>query len=133
MCANPFPTPTPFPAHVTHTSCTFFIPQGIIAAVLGLGTLNRVLYRLALVPLRDYVFFLAQAQNIGYIVIYYFLLWIRYRWDLKPGLPSNGPPVRVGVPQWLRQFVSCIRHPFQAGCAVGFAAVSSLLWLQQHS
>jgi hypothetical protein len=53
--------------------------QGTIAAVIGLGALNRVLYRLALVPLRDYVFFLAQAQNIGYIVIYYFLLWIRYR------------------------------------------------------
>jgi hypothetical protein len=56
--------------------------QGIIAAVIGLGTLNRVLYRLALVPLRDYVFFLAQAQNIGYIVIYYFLLWVRYRYAL---------------------------------------------------
>lgn len=52
---------------------------GIVAAVIGLGTLNRVLYRLALVPLRDYVFFLAQAQNIGYIVIYYALLWLRYR------------------------------------------------------
>eukprot|EP00775_Hariotina_reticulata_P004889 gene4889-5134_t len=38
--------------------------RGIITAVLGLGTLNRVLYRLALVPLKDYVFFLAQAQNV---------------------------------------------------------------------
>lgn len=47
--------------------------------MIGLGALNRVLYRLALVPLRDYVFFLAQAQNVGYIVIYYLLLWIRYR------------------------------------------------------
>lgn len=61
------------------TSCVFAHLQGTIAAVIGLGALNRVLYRLALVPLRDYVFFLAQAQNIGYIVIYYFLLWVRYR------------------------------------------------------
>lgn len=53
--------------------------QGVIATVLGLGTLNRVLYRLALVPLKDYVFFLAQAQNIGYILIYYALLAIRFR------------------------------------------------------
>jgi hypothetical protein len=37
------------------------------------------LYRLALVPLRDYVFFLAQAQNIGYLVIYYSLMFLRYR------------------------------------------------------
>lgn len=61
--------------------------QGIIAAVLGLGTLNRVLYRLALVPLRDYVFFLAQAQNVGYLVIYYALMWLRFRWDFD----CNGP------------------------------------------
>lgn len=47
--------------------------------MLGLGTLNRVLYRLALVPLKDYVFFLAQAQNIGYILIYYALLALRFR------------------------------------------------------
>jgi hypothetical protein len=47
--------------------------------VLGLGTLNRVLYRLALVPLKDYVFFLAQAQNVGYIIIYYTLLFMRYQ------------------------------------------------------
>jgi hypothetical protein len=53
--------------------------QGLVTAVLGLGTLNRVLYRLALVPLRDYVFFLAQAQNIGYLVIYYSLMFLRYR------------------------------------------------------
>ncbi|WIA35800.1 hypothetical protein OEZ86_004189 [Tetradesmus obliquus] len=52
---------------------------GLVAAVLGLGTLNRVLYRLALVPLRDYVFFLAQAQNIGYLVIYFSLLALRFR------------------------------------------------------
>ncbi|KAF6266272.1 Crt-like protein [Scenedesmus sp. NREL 46B-D3] len=52
---------------------------GLVAAVLSLGTLNRVLYRLALVPLRDYVFFLAQAQNIGYLVIYFSLMFIRYR------------------------------------------------------
>jgi hypothetical protein len=54
-----------------------------VTAVLGLGTLNRVLYRLALVPLRDYVFFLAQAQNIGYLVIYYFLLLLRYRYGVS--------------------------------------------------
>eukprot|EP00878_Enallax_costatus_P034269 GHUV01037988.1.p2 GENE.GHUV01037988.1~~GHUV01037988.1.p2 ORF type:complete len:191 (+),score=11.20 GHUV01037988.1:443-1015(+) len=65
--------------YVCSISTSPLLPQGIIGAVLGLGTLNRVLYRLALVPLKDYVFFLAQAQNIGYILIYYTLLTIRFR------------------------------------------------------
>lgn len=63
----------------SHLSLTHNKTQGIITAVIGLGTLNRVLYRLALVPLKDYVFFLAQAQNVGYIVIYYLLLLMRVR------------------------------------------------------
>jgi len=50
-----------------------------IAAALALGVLNRVLYRIALVPLKDHVFALAQLQNIGYIAIYFSLLYIRYR------------------------------------------------------
>ena len=38
---------------------------GLTAAVMGLGVLNRVLYKMALVPLGDYVFFLAQFQTFG--------------------------------------------------------------------
>lgn len=34
--------------------------QGSIAIVMGFGVANRVLYKLALTPLSDYVFFLAQ-------------------------------------------------------------------------
>ncbi|CAM6101261.1 unnamed protein product [Calypogeia fissa] len=40
---------------------------------------NRVLYKMALVPLRDYPFFLAQALTFGYVVIYSIFLFIRYR------------------------------------------------------
>lgn len=47
--------------------------------MLATGVLNRVLYRIALVPLRDHVFALAQFQNVGYIVIYFGLLALRYR------------------------------------------------------
>ena len=38
---------------------------GLVAAVMGFGVLNRVLYKMALVPLGDYVFFLAQFQTFG--------------------------------------------------------------------
>jgi hypothetical protein len=33
-------------------------------AVLSLGVVNRVLYKMALVPMAGHVFFLAQAQNV---------------------------------------------------------------------
>lgn len=40
---------------------------------------NRVLYKMALVPLKDYPFFLAQALTFGYVVVYSAFLFIRYR------------------------------------------------------
>ena len=40
---------------------------------------NRVMYKLALVPLKDYPFFLAQALTFGYVVVYGAFLAVRYR------------------------------------------------------
>ncbi|XP_027942590.1 protein CLT2, chloroplastic [Vigna unguiculata] len=40
---------------------------------------NRVLYKLALVPMKEYPFFLAQFITFGYVVIYFSILYIRYR------------------------------------------------------
>jgi hypothetical protein len=37
------------------------------AAVVAMGTGNRVLYKLALVPLREYPFFLAQFATFGWV------------------------------------------------------------------
>ena len=40
--------------------------QALIATTMTFGVANRVLYKMALVPLGDYVFFLAQFQTFGY-------------------------------------------------------------------
>lgn len=40
--------------------------QALVATTMALGVANRVLYKMALVPLGDYVFFLAQFQTFGY-------------------------------------------------------------------
>lgn len=40
---------------------------------------NRVLYKMALVPLKDYPFFLAQALTFGYVLVYGSFLLVRYR------------------------------------------------------
>lgn len=44
------------------------------------GAANRVLYRLALVPMKHHTFALATFQNTFYCVAYFSLLWWRYRW-----------------------------------------------------
>ncbi|RVW65628.1 Protein CLT2, chloroplastic [Vitis vinifera] len=44
-----------------------------------LAVVNRVFYKLALVPLKQYPFFLAQFTTFGYVAIYFSILYIRYR------------------------------------------------------
>ncbi|KAE8692934.1 rhodanese-like domain-containing family protein [Hibiscus syriacus] len=43
-----------------------------------LGVVNRVLYKLALVPLKHYPFFLAQLATFGYVLVYFSILYLRY-------------------------------------------------------
>ncbi|XP_077216768.1 CRT (chloroquine-resistance transporter)-like transporter 2 [Tasmannia lanceolata] len=43
-----------------------------------LAIINRVLYKLALVPMKQYPFFLAQVTTFGYVVIYFSILYGRY-------------------------------------------------------
>ncbi|KAL2893074.1 Protein CLT2 chloroplastic, partial [Bienertia sinuspersici] len=48
-----------------------------VTAVLAIA--NRVFYKLALVPLQNYPFFLAQFITFGYVAIYFAILFIRHR------------------------------------------------------
>ncbi|CAA7044777.1 unnamed protein product [Microthlaspi erraticum] len=49
------------------------------AATAALGVGNRVMYKLALIPLKQYPFFLAQLSTFGYVAVYYSILYFRYR------------------------------------------------------
>ncbi|XP_066359220.1 protein CLT2, chloroplastic-like [Miscanthus floridulus] len=49
------------------------------AAVVALAVANRVLYKLALVPLKAYPFFLAQLTTFGYVAVYFSILYARCR------------------------------------------------------
>ncbi|KAF3334132.1 crt 3-like protein [Carex littledalei] len=44
-----------------------------------LAVMNRVLYKLALVPMKNYPFFLAQLTTFGYVAVYFTILYLRYR------------------------------------------------------
>lgn len=50
-----------------------------ILAVVVCAVANRVLHKMALVPLGNYVFFLAQLQTFGYVAVYFGILFWRYR------------------------------------------------------
>ncbi|KAE8799914.1 protein CLT2, chloroplastic-like [Hordeum vulgare] len=41
--------------------------------------MNRVLYKLALVPMKNYPFFLAQVLTFGYVAVYFTILFVRYQ------------------------------------------------------
>jgi drug/metabolite transporter (DMT)-like permease len=59
-------------------SNNFALVASIVAA-LGTGLANRVLYKMALVPMGDYVFVLSQFQTFGYCLVYFSFLAARYR------------------------------------------------------
>lgn len=53
--------------------------QASVAAAMGTGVANRVLYKMALVPMGNYVFVLSQFQTFGYLLVYFGILATRYR------------------------------------------------------
>ncbi|KAA8538197.1 hypothetical protein F0562_027805 [Nyssa sinensis] len=63
-------------SHVS-SSAKVIIVSSAITVILAIA--NRVLYKLALVPLKEYPFFLAQFTTFGYVAIYFSILYIRYR------------------------------------------------------
>ncbi|KAI4992070.1 hypothetical protein ZWY2020_041933 [Hordeum vulgare] len=61
------------------------------AAVVALALANRVLYKLALVPLKSYPFFLALLTTFGYVVMYFSILYARY----SCGAMLPGPAIPI--------------------------------------
>jgi hypothetical protein len=49
----------------------------ITMAVL-LSVANKVLYKMALIPMSKYPFFLAQITTLGYVIVYSMILFVRY-------------------------------------------------------
>lgn len=50
-----------------------------IAMAVLLSVANKVLYKMALIPMSKYPFFLAQITTLGYVVVYSMILFVRYR------------------------------------------------------
>ncbi|XP_010519808.1 PREDICTED: protein CLT1, chloroplastic [Tarenaya hassleriana] len=66
--------------HVVDTNFDRVVEVAIAAAATAaLGVGNRVMYKLALVPLKHYPFFLAQFSTFGYVAVYFAILYLRHR------------------------------------------------------
>lgn len=62
--------------HIQYDQCP---AQASVAAAMATGVANRVLYKMALVPMGNYVFVLSQFQTFGYLLVYFGILATRYR------------------------------------------------------
>lgn len=97
--------------------------------VLGVG--NRVLYKLALVPLKHYPFFLAQLATVGYVLVYFSILSLRYNagivTDEMLSLPKT-PYVAVGLLEALGAATGMAAGAILSGASIPILSQSFLVW-----
>ncbi|OIS96480.1 PREDICTED: protein CLT3, chloroplastic-like [Nicotiana attenuata] len=97
--------------------------------VLGVG--NRVLYKLALVPLKKYPFFLAQLATFGYVLVYFTILYLRYHagkvTDEMLSLPKT-PFVAVGLLEALAAASGMAAGAILSGATIPILSQSFLVW-----
>ncbi|XP_009603801.1 protein CLT3, chloroplastic isoform X2 [Nicotiana tabacum] len=97
--------------------------------VLGVG--NRVLYKLALVPLKNYPFFLAQLATFGYVLVYFTILYLRYHagkvTDEMLSLPKT-PFVAVGLLEALAAASGMAAGAILSGATIPILSQSFLVW-----
>uniref|UniRef100_A0ACD5XDM2 Uncharacterized protein n=1 Tax=Avena sativa TaxID=4498 RepID=A0ACD5XDM2_AVESA len=101
------------------------------AAVVAMGTGNRVLYKLALVPLRQYPFFLAQFATFGYVVVYFSILYFRYQagtvTDEMLSLPQK-PFILVGILEALAAASGMAAGAILSGASIPILSQTYLVW-----
>ncbi|PIA52236.1 hypothetical protein AQUCO_01000245v1 [Aquilegia coerulea] len=78
--------------------------------------MNRVLYKLALVPMKEYPFFLAQVTTFGYVGIYFSILFMRY----SAGIVTNE---MLSIPKYCFVLIGILEA---LGVAAGMSAGAML-------
>ncbi|ESW18124.1 hypothetical protein PHAVU_006G014700 [Phaseolus vulgaris] len=100
-----------------------------VTVVMGVG--NRVLYKLALVPLKNYPFFLAQLATFGYVIVYFSILSIRYRMgivtDEMLSMPKT-PFIVVGLLEALGAATGMAAGAMLSGASIPILSQAFLVW-----
>ncbi|XAR62066.1 hypothetical protein NMG60_11016661 [Bertholletia excelsa] len=97
----------------------------------ALSVANRVLYKLALVPLKQYPFFLAQLTTFGYVAIYFSILSVRYRMgmvtDQMMAIPKS-PFLIIGILEALGVATGMASGAILPGPAIPILNQTFLVW-----
>ncbi|KAF5745013.1 hypothetical protein HS088_TW07G00594 [Tripterygium wilfordii] len=101
------------------------------AATVVFGVANRVLYKLALVPLKHYPFFLAQLATFGYIIVYFSILHLRHQagivTDEMLSMPKT-PFLAVGLLEALGAASGMAAGAVLSGASIPILSQSFLVW-----
>ncbi|KAK4773564.1 hypothetical protein SAY87_028583 [Trapa incisa] len=101
------------------------------AATVVLGVGNRVLYKLALIPLKQYPFFLAQVATIGYTIVYFSILYLRYHagivTDEMLAMPK-APFIVVGLLEALGAATGMAAGAILSGASIPILSQTFLVW-----
>ncbi|KAG6682577.1 hypothetical protein I3843_13G131800 [Carya illinoinensis] len=101
------------------------------AATVVLGVGNRVLYKLALVPLKHYPFFLAQLATFGYVVVYFSILYLRYHAGIVTDemlSMRKAPFLAVGFLEALGAATGMAAGAILSGASIPILSQTFLVW-----
>ncbi|XP_056167188.1 protein CLT2, chloroplastic [Syzygium oleosum] len=101
------------------------------AVTVAFAVANRVLYKLALVPMKQYPFFLAQITTFGYVAIYFSILYIRYRAGIVTGEMLALPKSRfvaIGMLEALGVVTGMSAGAMLPGPAIPILSQTFLVW-----
>ncbi|KAB2050343.1 Crt [Gossypium arboreum] len=100
-----------------------------VTVVLGVG--NRVLYKLALVPLKHYPFFLAQLATFGYVLVYFSVMYLRYHagivTDEMLSMPK-APYLVIGLLEALAAATGMAAGAILSGASIPILSQTFLVW-----
>ncbi|KAJ3675599.1 hypothetical protein LUZ60_004641 [Juncus effusus] len=100
-------------------------------ATVLLAVTNRVLYKLALVPMQGYPFFLAQITTFGYVAIYFSILYLRYQSGIITREMLSIPKIRfvaIGALEAIGVASSMAAGAMLPGPAIPILSQSFLVW-----
>ncbi|XP_022152999.1 protein CLT1, chloroplastic, partial [Momordica charantia] len=100
-----------------------------LTVIFGVG--NRVLYKLALIPLKRYPFFLAQLATFGYLIVYFSILYLRYHagvvTDEMLSMPK-GPYLVAGLLEALGAATGMAAAAILSGASIPILSQTFLVW-----
>ncbi|PON75742.1 Chloroquine-resistance transporter-like [Parasponia andersonii] len=101
------------------------------AVTVAFGVGNRVLYKLALVPLKHYPFFLAQLATFGYVIVYFSILYLRYHAGIVTDemlSMAKAPFLAVGLLEALGAATGMAAGAILSGASIPILSQTFLVW-----